>query len=135
MTQDLGFPGHIRRTVPFSHLLRHTRGWGGPFLTRSSTGATKRKVSKHRTKKHNDTNQTENKNKRNAIRPNKNQTNETKSNFTKFNCMTEMLIRKQSTVYRYFTRTRNFAKMLQSVVIFNLHSPFFVILQINFHNI
>jgi hypothetical protein len=30
----VGFSGLIRRTVPFSRLLRHTRGCGGPILTR-----------------------------------------------------------------------------------------------------
>jgi hypothetical protein len=34
VTRDLGFSGLIRRTAPFSHLLRHTRGCEGPILTR-----------------------------------------------------------------------------------------------------
>jgi hypothetical protein len=38
VTRDLGFSGLIRRTVPFSHLLRHTRGCGGSILTRILTG-------------------------------------------------------------------------------------------------
>jgi hypothetical protein len=38
VTQDLGFPGLIRRTAPFSRLLRHTRGCGGSILTRILTG-------------------------------------------------------------------------------------------------
>jgi hypothetical protein len=33
VTRDLGFSGLIRRTAPFSRLLRHTRGCGGPILT------------------------------------------------------------------------------------------------------
>jgi hypothetical protein len=32
--RGLGFSGLIRRTAPFSHLLRHTWGCGGPSLTR-----------------------------------------------------------------------------------------------------
>jgi hypothetical protein len=39
VTRDLGFSGLIWRTAPFSHLLRHTRGCGGPILTRILTGA------------------------------------------------------------------------------------------------
>jgi hypothetical protein len=38
VTQDLGFSGLIRRTAPFSRLLRHTRGCGGSILTRILTG-------------------------------------------------------------------------------------------------
>jgi hypothetical protein len=38
VTRDLGFSGLIRRTAPFSHLLRHTRGCGGSILTRILTG-------------------------------------------------------------------------------------------------
>jgi hypothetical protein len=37
VTQDLGFSGLIRRTAPISRLLRHTRGCGGPILTRILT--------------------------------------------------------------------------------------------------
>jgi hypothetical protein len=37
-TRDLGFSGLIRRTAPFSRLLRHTRGCGGSILTRILTG-------------------------------------------------------------------------------------------------
>jgi hypothetical protein len=40
--RDLGFSGLIRRTAPFSRLLRHTRGCGGPILTRILTGAKKK---------------------------------------------------------------------------------------------
>jgi hypothetical protein len=36
--RDLGFSGLIRRTAPFSRLLRHTRGCGGSILTRILTG-------------------------------------------------------------------------------------------------
>jgi hypothetical protein len=38
VTRDLGFSGLIRRTVPFSRLLRHTRGCGGSILTRILKG-------------------------------------------------------------------------------------------------
>jgi hypothetical protein len=38
VTRDLGFSGHIRRTAPFSRLLRHTRGCVGSILTRILTG-------------------------------------------------------------------------------------------------
>jgi hypothetical protein len=38
VTLDLSFSGLIRRTAPFSRLLRHTRGSGGPILTRILTG-------------------------------------------------------------------------------------------------
>jgi hypothetical protein len=38
VTRDLGFSGLIRRTAPFSRLLRHTRGYGGSILTRILTG-------------------------------------------------------------------------------------------------
>jgi hypothetical protein len=38
MTRDLGFFGLVRRTAPFSRLLRHTRGCGGSILTRILTG-------------------------------------------------------------------------------------------------
>jgi hypothetical protein len=38
VTRDLGFFGLIRRTAPFSRLLRHTRGCGGSILTRILTG-------------------------------------------------------------------------------------------------
>jgi hypothetical protein len=34
VTRDLGFSGLIRITAPFSRLLRHIRGCGGPILTR-----------------------------------------------------------------------------------------------------
>jgi hypothetical protein len=34
VTRDLDFSGFIRRTAPFSRLLRHTRGCGGSILTR-----------------------------------------------------------------------------------------------------
>jgi hypothetical protein len=40
VTWDLGFSGLIRRTAPFSRLLRHTRGCGGSILTRILTGLT-----------------------------------------------------------------------------------------------
>jgi hypothetical protein len=42
VTRDLGFSGLIRRTAPFSRLLRHAWGCGGPILTRILTGLTKR---------------------------------------------------------------------------------------------
>jgi hypothetical protein len=38
VTLGLGFSGFIQRTAPFDHLLRHTRGCGGPILTRILTG-------------------------------------------------------------------------------------------------
>jgi hypothetical protein len=38
VTRDLGFSGLIRRTAPFSRLLRHTRGCGGSILARILTG-------------------------------------------------------------------------------------------------
>jgi hypothetical protein len=38
VTQDLGFSGLIRRTVPFSRLLRHAWGRGRPILTQILTG-------------------------------------------------------------------------------------------------
>jgi hypothetical protein len=38
VTRDLGFFGLIRRTAPFSRLLRHSRGCGGSILTRILTG-------------------------------------------------------------------------------------------------
>jgi hypothetical protein len=38
VTRDLGFSGLIRRTAPFSRLLRHTRGCGRSILTRILTG-------------------------------------------------------------------------------------------------
>jgi hypothetical protein len=38
VTRDLCFFGIIRRTAPFSRLLRHTRGCGGSILTRILTG-------------------------------------------------------------------------------------------------
>jgi hypothetical protein len=41
VTQDLGFFGLIRRTAPFSRLLRHKRGCGGSILTRILTGIRK----------------------------------------------------------------------------------------------
>jgi hypothetical protein len=37
VTRDLGFSGLIRRTTPFSRLLRHTRGYGESILTRILT--------------------------------------------------------------------------------------------------
>jgi hypothetical protein len=42
-TWDLGFSGLIRKTAPFSCLLRHTRGCGGSILTRIFTGYRVRK--------------------------------------------------------------------------------------------
>jgi hypothetical protein len=39
VTRDLSFSGPIRRTAPFSRLLRHTRECGGSILTRIITGA------------------------------------------------------------------------------------------------
>jgi hypothetical protein len=38
VTRDLGFSGLIRRTAPFTHLLRHTKGSGESILTRIITG-------------------------------------------------------------------------------------------------
>jgi hypothetical protein len=38
VTRGLGFSGLIRKTAPFSRLLRHTRGCGGSILTRILTG-------------------------------------------------------------------------------------------------
>jgi hypothetical protein len=38
VTRDLDFSGLIRRTAPFSRLLRHMRGCGGSILTRILTG-------------------------------------------------------------------------------------------------
>jgi hypothetical protein len=38
VTRDLGFSSLIRRTAPFSRLLRQTRGCGGSILTRILTG-------------------------------------------------------------------------------------------------
>jgi hypothetical protein len=38
VTRDLGFPSFIRRTTPFSRLLRHTRGCGESILTWILTG-------------------------------------------------------------------------------------------------
>jgi hypothetical protein len=38
VTRGLSFSGLIRRTSPFSCLLRHARGCGGPILTRTLTG-------------------------------------------------------------------------------------------------
>jgi hypothetical protein len=38
VTRDLGFSGLIRRTAPFSRLLRFTRGCRGAILTRIHTG-------------------------------------------------------------------------------------------------
>jgi hypothetical protein len=38
VTRYLGFSGLIRRTAPFSRLLRHTRGCGRSILTRILTG-------------------------------------------------------------------------------------------------
>jgi hypothetical protein len=38
VTRSLGFSGFIRRTTPFSRLLRHTRGCGESILTRIITG-------------------------------------------------------------------------------------------------
>jgi hypothetical protein len=38
VTRGLGFSGLIRRTSPFSCLLRHTRGCGVPILSRILTG-------------------------------------------------------------------------------------------------
>jgi hypothetical protein len=46
LTRDLDFSGLIRRTAPFSRLLRHTRGCGGSILTRILTGR-KSKISIH----------------------------------------------------------------------------------------
>jgi hypothetical protein len=42
VTRGLGFSGLVRRMAPFSRLLRHTRGCGGPILTRILSGASKR---------------------------------------------------------------------------------------------
>jgi hypothetical protein len=42
VTRGLGFSGLIRRTAPFSRLLRHTRECGGPILTWILTGTTVR---------------------------------------------------------------------------------------------
>jgi hypothetical protein len=39
VTRDLGFSSLIRRTAPFSRLLRHAWGCGGPILTRILTGS------------------------------------------------------------------------------------------------
>jgi hypothetical protein len=39
VARDLGFSGLIRRTAPFSRLLRHTRGCGRSILTRILTGS------------------------------------------------------------------------------------------------
>jgi hypothetical protein len=39
VTRDLGFSGLIRRTAPFSRLLRHTRGCEGSILTWILTGS------------------------------------------------------------------------------------------------
>jgi hypothetical protein len=44
VTRDLGFSGLIRRTAPFSRLLRHTRGCGGCILTRILTGLSSLKI-------------------------------------------------------------------------------------------
>jgi hypothetical protein len=38
VTRGLGCSGLIRRTAPFSRLVRHTRGCGGSILTRILTG-------------------------------------------------------------------------------------------------
>jgi hypothetical protein len=38
VTRGLSFSGLIRRTAPFSRLLRHTRGCGGSILTRTLMG-------------------------------------------------------------------------------------------------
>jgi hypothetical protein len=38
VARDLSFSGLIRRTAPFSRLLRHTRGCGGSILSRIITG-------------------------------------------------------------------------------------------------
>jgi hypothetical protein len=38
VTRDLGFSGLIRRTAPFSRILRHTRGCGWSILTWIFTG-------------------------------------------------------------------------------------------------
>jgi hypothetical protein len=38
VTRDLGFPGLVRRSAPFSRLVRHTKGCGGSILTRILTG-------------------------------------------------------------------------------------------------
>jgi hypothetical protein len=43
VTRDLGFSGLIRRTAPFSRLLRHTRWCGGSILTRILTRGFNRK--------------------------------------------------------------------------------------------
>jgi hypothetical protein len=37
-TRNLGFSGPIQITAPFSPLLRHTKGCGGPILTQIFTG-------------------------------------------------------------------------------------------------
>jgi hypothetical protein len=41
VSQGLGFSGLIRRTAPFSRLLRHTRGCGESILTRILTAHSK----------------------------------------------------------------------------------------------
>jgi hypothetical protein len=46
VTRGLGFPGLIRRTAPFSSLLRHTRGCGGSILTRILSGLLPYKIAK-----------------------------------------------------------------------------------------
>jgi hypothetical protein len=45
VTRDLGFPGLILKTAPFSRLLRHTRGCGGYILTRILIGTFSSEVS------------------------------------------------------------------------------------------
>jgi hypothetical protein len=45
VTRFLGFSGLIRRTAPFSRLLRHTRGYGGSILAQILTGSLKKKSS------------------------------------------------------------------------------------------
>jgi hypothetical protein len=44
VTRGLVFSGLIRRTTPFSHLLRHTRGCGEPILTRILMGLCTREI-------------------------------------------------------------------------------------------
>jgi hypothetical protein len=46
VTRGLGFSGLIRRAAPFSRLLWHTRGFGGPILTRILTEKYKQGVYK-----------------------------------------------------------------------------------------
>jgi hypothetical protein len=49
VTRDIGFFGLIRMTAPFSRLLRHAWGCGGPILTRILTGLPSRRQGKYET--------------------------------------------------------------------------------------